>query len=64
MRTLGTQTFVAGPRCGGLVAPWVIDAAMNYVIFETSVPTQFPPILKPSDVIILDNLSSPKSVLV
>jgi hypothetical protein len=61
MRALGTQTFVAGPRCGGIVAPWVIDAA---IIFETYVPTQFPPILKPSDVVILDNLSSPKSVLV
>ncbi len=39
----GTQTFVAGLRCDGLVAPWVIDAPMNRVIFETYVETQLAP---------------------
>jgi transposase len=57
----GTQTFVAGLRCGGLVAPWVVDAPMNRVIFETYVETQLAPALKPRDVVILDNLSSHKS---
>jgi len=57
----GTQTFVAGLRCDGLAAPWVIDAPMNRVIFETYVETQLAPILKPGDVVILDNLSSHKS---
>ena len=57
----GTQTFVAGLRCDGLVAPWVIDAPMNRVIFETYVETQLAPILKTGDVVILDNLSSHKS---
>ncbi|GEC17281.1 transposase [Nitrobacter winogradskyi] len=57
----GTQTFVAGLRCDGLVAPWVIDAPMNRVIFETYVETQLAPTLKSGDVVILDNLSSHKS---
>ncbi len=57
----GTQTFVAGLRCDGLVAPWVIDAPMNRTIFETYVETQLAPIVKAGDVVILDNLSSHKS---
>jgi transposase len=57
----GTQTFVAGLKCDGLVAPWVVDAPMNKAIFETYVETQLAPALKPGDVVILDNLSSHKS---
>ena len=57
----GTQTFVAGLKCGGLIAPWVVDAPMNRVIFETYVETQLAPALMPGDVVILDNLSSHKS---
>jgi transposase len=56
----GTQTFVAGLKCGGLVAPWVIDGPMNRVVFETYIETQLAPILKEGDVVILDNLSSHK----
>jgi transposase len=57
----GTQTFVAGLRCDGLTAPWVIDAPMNRDIFEIYVETQLAPVLRPKDVVILDNLSSHKS---
>jgi transposase len=57
----GTQTFVAGLKCDGLVAPWVVDAPMNRAIFDTYVETQLAPVLKPGDVVILDNLSSHKS---
>jgi transposase len=57
----GTQTFVAGLRCDGLIAPWVVDAPMNRTIFETYVETQLAPALRPGDVVILDNLSSHKS---
>ncbi|MFN0191441.1 MAG: transposase [Aestuariivirga sp.] len=57
----GTQTFVAGLKCEGLIAPWVVDAPMNRVVFETYVETQLAPALKPGDVVILDNLSSHKS---
>ena len=58
----GTQTFVAGLKCDGLVAPWIIDAPMNRAIFDVYVETQLAPVLKPGDVVILDNLSSHKSV--
>lgn len=57
----GTQTFIAGLRCDGLTAPWVVDKPMNRRIFETYVETQLAPMLKPGDVIILDNLASHKS---
>ena len=53
----GTQTFVAGLRCDGLIAPWVIDAPMNRTIFEAYVETQLAPALKPGDVVILDNVT-------
>ncbi|MDF0604025.1 IS630 family transposase, partial [Psychromarinibacter sp. C21-152] len=39
----GSQTFVAGLRCDELIAPWVIDGAMNRAIFETYVETQLAP---------------------
>lgn len=57
----GTQTFVAGLKCDGLVAPWIINAPMNRAIFNTYVETQLAPKLQPRDVVILDNLSSHKS---
>ena len=57
-----TQTFIAGLKCDGLVAPFVIDAPMNRVIFETWVETQLIHAFKPGDVIIMDNLSSHKSL--
>jgi transposase len=57
----GTQTFVAGLKCDGLIAPWIVNAPMNRVIFDTYVETQLAPALRPGDVVILDNLSSHKS---
>jgi transposase len=57
----GTQTFVAGLKCDGLVAPWIINAPMNRAIFDAYVETQLAPELRPGDVVILDNLSSHKS---
>jgi hypothetical protein len=57
----GTQTFAAGLKCDGLIAPWVVDAAMNRTVFEAYVETQLAPDLKPGDVVILHNLSSHKS---
>ena len=38
-----TQTFVAGLRCDALIAPFVIDAPMDRLIFETYVETQLAP---------------------
>jgi transposase len=56
-----TQTFIAGLRCDGLIAPWVVDQPMNRQIFDTYVETQLAPALQHGDVVILDNLSSHKS---
>ena len=56
-----TQTFIAGLRCDGLVAPWIIDGAMDGPAFDTYVPTQLAPTLSPGDVVILDNLNVHKS---
>ena len=41
-----TQTFIAGLRCHGLTAPFVVDAPMNRRIFETYVTTQLAPTSK------------------
>lgn len=56
-----TQTFIAGLRHDGLVAPWVIPGAINRQRFDRYIETQLAPALKPGDVVILDNLSSHKS---
>jgi len=56
-----TQTFIAGLRCDGLTAPWIVDRPMNRTIFETWIETQLAPTLRPGDVVILDNLASHKS---
>ena len=53
--------FVAGLRCYGLTAPFVIDAPMNCRIFETYVATQLAPTLEKGDVVIMDNLPAHKS---
>ena len=56
-----TQTLIAGLRCDGLIAPWVVNAPMNRVIFDTYVETQLAPSLSAGDVVILDNLAAHKS---
>lgn len=56
-----TQTFIAGLRCHGMTAPWVLDGPINRKAFETYIETQLAPTLQKGDVVILDNLSSHKS---
>ncbi len=56
-----TQTFIAGLRCYGLTAPWIVNAPMNRRIFEIYVETQLAPTLDPGDVVILDNVAFHKS---
>jgi transposase len=57
----GTQTFIAGLTHDALIAPWVIQGAMNGPAFETYIETQLAPALAPGTVVILDNLSTHKS---
>jgi transposase len=52
------QTFVAGLRCYGLTAPWVINTRR---FFETYGETQLASTLSQGDVVILDNLPAHKS---
>ena len=56
-----TQTFIAGLRCDELVAPWIIEGAMDGAAFDAYVRTQLAPLLEPGDVVILDNLNVHKS---
>ena len=56
-----TQTLIAGLRSNGLVAPFVVNAPMNRVIFDTYVETQLAPQIGKGDVVILDNLAAHKS---
>lgn len=51
-----TQTFIAGLRCHGMIAPWLLDAPMNRASFERYIETQLAPELSPGDVVILDNV--------
>jgi len=56
-----TQTFIAGLRCFGLTAPFVIDKPLNRPLFEAYVETQLAPTLSKGDIVILDNLTAHKS---
>ena len=56
-----TQTFIAGLGCDGLVAPWVLDGAMNRDSFESYIECQLAPALTPGQIVVADNLSSHKS---
>jgi len=53
-----TQTFIAGLRCDELIAPWVIEGAMDGPAFDRYVCTQLAPSLERGDVVILDNHGS------
>jgi len=56
-----TQTFVAGLAQDGLIAPWVLDGAMNRDSFDTYVRGVLAPALSPGQIVVADNLSSHKS---
>jgi len=56
-----TQTFIAGLTSDQLIAPWVIDGAINQAAFEAYVETQLAPRLRPGTIVILDNLSVHRS---
>jgi transposase len=63
-----TQTFIAGLRCHKLVAPWIVEGAMDGPTFDSYVRTQLAPCLRRGDVVIpatnfvrADNLNVHKS---
>jgi transposase len=55
-----TTTFLCGLRTTGLVAPLVLDGAINGVTFLAYVEQFLAPTLAPGDIVVLDNLSSHK----
>ena len=54
-------TFVAGLRCDGVSAPFVIDHPMNSAIFLAYVTQCLVPTLKAGDIVIMDNLKPHKA---
>lgn len=57
-----TLTFLGALRCNGLTAPCVFDGPINGECFRAYVEQQLVPVLKPGDIVIMDNLGSHKSV--
>ena len=55
-----TTTVIAGLRNSGIVAPFVIDCAVDRDVFETWVEHVLVPELRVGDVVVMDNLSSHK----
>ena len=55
-----TTTFVGALTLRGMIAPFVIDGAINRAAFETYVERVLVPELRPGDIVIMDNLSSHK----
>jgi transposase len=55
-----TTTFLGGLRADGMCAPLVVDGAINGDIFLAYVRQQLVPVLKPGDIVVMDNLSSHK----
>ena len=55
-----TSTFLAGLRHDGLVAPCVLDGAINGETFRAYVEQFLAPCLSPGDIVVMDNLSSHK----
>ena len=55
-----TTTFTAGLRQDGLVAPLVLDGAMNGEAFLSWIEQFLVPTLRPGDIVVMDNLSAHK----
>ncbi len=55
-----TTTLAAGLRLGGMVAPMVLDGPINGDWFEACVAHVLAPVLRPRDIVVMDNLSSHK----
>jgi transposase len=56
-----TLTFLGALRCDQLTAPCVFDGPINGECFRAYVEQQLVPVLKPGDIVIMDNLGSHKA---
>jgi transposase len=59
-----TLTFLGALRCDQLTAPCVFDGPINGECFRAYVRQQLLPILRPGDIVIMDNLGSHKSAAI
>jgi DDE superfamily endonuclease len=59
-----TLTFVGALRYDQLTGPCVFDGPINGVCFRAYVEQQLVPVLKPGDIVVMDNLGSHKSAAV
>lgn len=55
-----TTTFLGALRCTGLMAPLCVEGAINGRVFLAWVEQHLVKVLRPGDVVVLDNLSSHK----
>lgn len=55
-----TTTFLGALRAEGFIAPLTIDGAVNGSLFLAWVQQHLCPVLRPGDVVVMDNLSSHK----
>jgi transposase len=53
-------TFVGALRASGLVAPLVVDGAMNGELFRDYVQQHLTQVLRPGDIVVMDNLPAHK----
>jgi transposase len=59
-----TLTVVAALRCDGVHAPWLIDKPINGRSFRPWVGQCLVPVLRPGDIVVMDNLSSHKASVI
>jgi hypothetical protein len=59
-----TLTFLGALRCDRLTAPCVFDGPINGESFRAYVGQQLVAVLKPGDIVVMDNLGSHKSPIV
>lgn len=59
-----TLTFLGALRCDRLTAPCVFDGPINGQRFRAYVEQQLVPVLKPGDIVVMDNLGSHKSAAI
>jgi transposase len=55
-----TTTFLGAMRAEGFIAPLTVDGAINGELFLAWVQKHLAPVLKPGDIVVMDNLSSHK----
>lgn len=55
-----TTTFLSALRAEGLIAPLVVDGPINGEIFLLWVEQFLAPVLRPQDIVVMDNLGSHK----